>query len=446
MKGKNLIRLDPTLLGENVLGFERFLQSNIIGQRMAIKRLVDAYALSFSSLRPDNEPIFAGIFLGPSGVGKTKTAEMVSKFIFHDENAMTKIACAEYIESHQISRLFGSPPGYIGYDDNRDGKERNPSLLSQRKINEYCNQRALDYAKKNDPETKKNLSLIDELDEQRNKIRSHIANLAKTGTKENLDKIESERGLLKMLDEQHDRLVDRYIGRISRITAHLPDYSLVLFDEVEKAHPRILDALLEITSKAQATMSNGEKTSFRDSFVIMTSNIGSAEIADSLKGKHSIGFANSAESSVYNIAMEELKKYFRPELIGRIKENVVVFDQLSHSDLRKIIGIQIKQLAYRMLYRGKISVTVHPRVNRFIFERSCDHPQYGARLIEQKIQSYISKPLAKLSGSGQISIGDSVLIDVDQKNDRLIFLKEESNSSKIIIPNESMVEAFNLDS
>lgn len=436
MKGKKVLRLDPELLGDSASEFQQFLCSNVIDQRMAISRLTDAFALSLSPIRPTDKPIFAGIFLGPSGVGKTLIAEMTAQFLLGNPNSMTKIACAEYMESHQISRLLGSPPGYVGFDDVR-GKERNPPILSQEKINSFANNAIFKRLCESDAVLKKMQKELESLSTQRKMIRRRMDNMKDGDPDKKIKK-----NLEDQLGEHYDRIMDNFLDRVNRIVGNFPRHSIILFDEVEKAHPRILDALLEITSKANATMSSGEPTSFIDSFVIMTSNIGSAEIADSLKGKHPVGFGTSTKSSVYQIAMEQLRKYFRPELIGRIKENIVVFNQLSHSSLRKIINLQIKRLATAVLSRGKVSVTVHPRVNRFIFEHACDHPEYGARLVEDKIQSYIAKPLAKLFGSDQIRLGDSLTVDIDAKANRPVFFKEMGKSSIICIPDQVFEEMF----
>jgi ATP-dependent Clp protease ATP-binding subunit ClpA len=436
-ENESLVRLDPAQLAKEARDLRLFLESNIIDQRMGIERIVDAFSLSLSPLRRQYKPIFSGMFLGPSGVGKTKMAEMLTKFLVGQENALTKIACAEYTEPHQISRLFGSPPGYVGFDDTRQGGERNPPILSQEKINAPMVDVILDKIRNSDPETKKIWDEVDMIDEQIEKIERAVG--------DNEDDTELTKRAMKTLSflrNQRSQMVNRCNTRINRLAQDLPVYSVILFDEIEKAHPRILDALLEITDKAQATMGSGEKTSFVDSFVIMTSNIASVEIAGALAGKHSIGFgACDVKNSIYDIAMVQLKKYLRPELIGRIKENIVVFNQLHPDSLKKIIDLQIRQLVKETLNKARVSVTIEKRVNEFIFERACDHPEYGARLVEDKIYGHIARPLSKLIGSRQIRFGDSIIVDVDPRNSCLVFLKRHS-TNRMVIPDTNLIKGF----
>jgi ATP-dependent Clp protease ATP-binding subunit ClpA len=423
-KNESLIRLDPALLAKEAKDIRFFLESNIIDQRMGIERIVDAFSLSLSPLKRQDKPIFSGMFLGPSGVGKTKMAEMLAKFLIGQETGLTKIACAEYTEPHQISRLFGSPPGYVGFDDTREGGERNPPILSQEKINAPMVDVVLDKIRDSDPETKKIWNEIEVLDEQIEKV-ERILSENNDSNNEFTKKALRTFGLLK---DQRARMLSRCNARINRLAQNMPIYSVVLFDEIEKAHPRILDALLEITDKAQATMGSGEKTHFNDSFVIMTSNIASVEIAGALAGKHSIGFGTSdIGNSIYDIAMRQLKKYLRPELIGRIKENIVVFNQLCPDSLKKIIDLQIRRLVRETMDRARVSIIVDKRVNEFIFQKACDHPEYGARLVEDKIYGHFAKPLSKLIGSRQVRFGDSIIVDVDLKNGCLTFLKRYSS-------------------
>jgi ATP-dependent Clp protease ATP-binding subunit ClpA len=435
-KNESVIKLDPALLGKEAKDLRLFLESNIIDQRMGIERIVDAFSLSLSPLKHKTKPIFSGMFLGPSGVGKTKMAEILAKFLIGRETAITKIACAEYTEPHQISRLFGSPPGYVGFDDTREGGERNPPILSQEKINSPMVDVILHKIRESDPETKKIWGEVDILDEQIEKVERIL------DESEDNDITKKALSTLNFLKKHRAQMLDRCNARISRLADNMPIYSVILFDEIEKAHPRILDALLEITDKAQATMGSGEKTHFTDSFVIMTSNIASVEIAGALAGKHSIGFqASDAKSSIYKIAIEQLKKHLRPELIGRIKENIVVFNQLCPDSLKKIIDLQIRQLVRETLGRARVTITVDEKVNEYIFSRACDHPEYGARLVEDKIYSHLAKPLSKLIGSRQVCFGDSLIVDVDLKKDCLVFLKRCS-VNRIVIPDANSIKEF----
>jgi len=321
---KSLVRLDPTLLSDEAHELKCFLESNIIDQKMGIDRLVDAFSLSLSPLRLLQKPIFAGIFLGPSGVGKTKTAEMLAKFLLGQEQAVTKIACAEYTEPHQISRLFGSPPGYVGFDDKRNGRERNMPILCQEKIDEAGIDSVVYKITTTDTEIKKMQEQLEKIGDQ---IERNIRARERAGS--NPGMVANANRTLEALEDQQESLMSQIRARMQIVGRGMPAYSIILFDEVEKAHPKILDALLEITDKAQATMGNGDKTSFVDSFIIMTSNIGSVEIASTLAGKHSPGFLSPQGGSVYEIAMEELKNICVQNLSGGLRKTSLSLTSLA---------------------------------------------------------------------------------------------------------------------
>jgi len=198
--------------------------------------------------------------------------------------------------------------------------------------------------------------------------------------------------------------------------------SVILFDEIEKAHPAVWNTLSEITSKAIATMGNGDKTDFSDSFIIMTSNIGSREIHNVLSGKRQIGFNVSSDNPyelVYSSAMDQLKKIFPAELIGRIKENVVVFRPLTKKQMLSIIRMQINSFITRIARDLGIAIYVSEDAINFIFECSCDHTEYGARMVEDKIRHYIVEQVAVFIGSEQIRTGDCIY--VEREDDKLSF-------------------------
>jgi len=395
---RNLVKLDPNILCEQTKELEDFLSEKIVNQSRAVKCVVSAYDQFNSPLRQYEKPILSALFLGPSGVGKTYIAEMLAQYFFDNPAAFTKIECANYAEHHEISKLLGAPPGYIGHKE--------LPLLSQEKIE----MSAIQYVK---------------------------TNLIKTDREARRLNIETEKARQKCLkstnQQEANSLTQAYMQKFAELQNYIfekiqdiPIISIILFDEIEKAHPSLHHFLLEVTSKGRTRLGNGEETSFYNSFIIMTSNAGSRSIAEIVKGKKEIGFARektakSGEDPIYDRAMLELKKLFTTEFLGRIEKNIVVFRNLSEDNIKKIIDIQINDLLTFLAKNFPFELIISDEAKRFILEKASDHPEYGARLVSDKIDRHIKEPLARMINTDQIVEGCRIFANLE--NDNIVFLK-----------------------
>ena len=398
---RNLVKLDPNILCEQTKELEDFLLERIINQPRAVKCVVSAYDQFNSPLRRYEKPILSALFLGPSGVGKTYIAEMLAQYFFDNPAAFTKIECANYAEHHEISKLLGAPPGYIGHKE--------LPLLSQEKIE----MSAIQYVK---------------------------TNLIKTDREARRLNIETEKARQKCLkstnQQEANSLTQAYMQKFAELQNYIfekiqdiPFVSIILFDEIEKAHPSLHHFLLEVTSKGRTRLGNGEETSFYNSFIIMTSNAGSRSIAEIVKGKKEIGFARektakSGEDPIYDRAMLELKKLFTTEFLGRIEKNIVVFRNLSEDDVKKIIDIQINDILTFLAKNFPFELIISDEAKKFILEKASDHPEYGARLISDKIDRYIKEPLSRMINTDQIVEGCRIFANLENGN--VVFLKENN--------------------
>ncbi len=292
---------------EKLLHMEERLHKRVVGQDEAIQAVSNAVRRSRSGLQDPNRPIGSFIFLGPTGVGKTELARALAEFLFDDENAMIRIDMSEYQERHTISRLFGAPPGYVGYEEG---------------------------------------------------------------------------------------------GQLTEAVRRRP-YSVVLFDEIEKAHPEIFNALLQVLDDGRMTDGQGRTVDFRNTIVIMTSNLGS-ELWMNANG------TGMPKQVTREQITEILKNFFRPEFLNRVDE-IVIFKPLTKEDLAQIVGIQLEHLADLLKDRG-FSLEVTEAARRHLAEVGYD-PEFGARPLKRAIQREIQDPLAKQILAGAFAEGDTILID-----------------------------------
>lgn len=399
----NLIKLDPGLLCKKTKELEDFLFERIINQPRAVRCVVSAYDKFNSPLWRYEKPMLAALFLGPSGVGKTYIAEMLAEYFFDDPAAFTKIECANYVERHEISKLLGAPPGYLGYNE--------PPLLSQRNIEMPAIQHAKMTLIKTDTKAR---WLNKEVEKARQKCLKSISN----------DQIEA-----KSLIQAYTQKVEEFQNYVFEKIKDLPLISIILFDEIEKANPSLHNFLLEVTSKGRTHLGNGQETLFYNSFIFMTSNIGYQAIADFLRGKRGMGFSSdktimTGKDPIYEDVMAEVRKTFDPAFLGRIEENIVVFKPLSKEKLNEIMNLQITAMITALNKTYPVKLEIDECVKNFILEKASDHPEYGARLLNDKIDKYIKKPLARLINSGQILKGDEILINLE--NDQVVFSKYPS--------------------
>jgi len=294
-----------------VLLLEGDLQGRVIGQDEAIAAVSRAIRRSRAGLKDPKRPIGSFLFLGPTGVGKTELARALAAELFGGEDAMIRMDMSEYMESHSVSRLFGSPPGYVGYDEGGQ-------LTEQVRRRPYC---------------------------------------------------------------------------------------VILFDEIEKAHPEVFNALLQIMDDGRLTDSQGRTVDFKNTVVIMTSNVGSGE----LKRAARIGFVTgpldgSQHDAMRSKALEGLKRAFRPEFLNRV-DQVVVFRSLTHEDLRQIVNLLLERVAERLMEQT-IGLEVGDDVREFLMVEGYDE-DFGARPLRRAIQTHVDDALADAILSGRLAAGQT---------------------------------------
>ncbi|MEJ5310282.1 MAG: AAA family ATPase [Anaerolineae bacterium] len=299
---------------DKLLRMEEALQQHIVGQDEAISAIADAIRRARAGLKDPRRPIGSFLFLGASGVGKTETAKALAVFLFDDEDALLRIDMSEYRESHTISRLFGAPPGYVGYDQG---------------------------------------------------------------------------------------------GQLTEAVRRRP-YQVVLFDEIEKAHPDVWNALLQILDEGRLTDGQGRSVDFRNTVVIMTSNIGTAY------GKRggALGFARGADDQdeeVRRRTLAALKETFRPEFINRVDE-IIVFANLTLDDVARIVDLQMQEVQAR-LSEYNLRVELTEAAKRWLAEQGYD-PQFGARPLRRVIQRHVESPLSVQILRGKFGPGAHIRVDV----------------------------------
>lgn len=312
---------------EHLKNLSERLKDSVIGQDEAIERVVNSIKRGRTGLKNINRPIGSFMFLGSSGVGKTKLALEIAKEMFNSEGAICRLDMSEFMEKHSISRLIGSPPGYVGFD---------------------------------------------------------------------------EGGLL---------------------TSHLKKhpYTVVLFDEIEKAHPEIFNILLQILDAGRLTDSKGGIADFSNAIIIMTSNIGTNYI----KPNKIKGFTeNNSELDSEDVIMTSLKKHFSPEFLNRIDE-IIIFNQLTDKDIDKIIYDFLSEVVQKTFKIG-IEVVFEESVREFILNK-CDAENYGARGIKRTIQKYVENKIAKLIIDGDIAAPCRIIMSSDMKD---ILCKSEVSIEK----------------
>lgn len=311
---------------KRLLNLEKILHERVIGQEQAVNTVSNAVRRSRVGLKDPKKPVGSFIFVGPTGVGKTYLAKALAEALFGDEDAMIRIDMSEYMEKHSVSRLIGSPPGYVGYDEG---------------------------------------------------------------------------------------------GQLTEAVRRKP-YSVVLFDEIEKAHPDVFNMLLQILDDGRLTDSKGKTVDFKNTVIIMTSNVG----ATSIRKQNVLGFSvggneNNAEyEKMKETITEELRKTFRPEFLNRLDE-VIVFHSLEEKHVREIVDIMIKDLEKR-LNKLDVKIKVTDKTKEYIASSGFDSI-YGARPLERTIRRMIEDELAEEILRGNVSRNDNITIDYDIEKDKLIF-------------------------
>jgi len=297
---------------------EERLHERIIGQEEAIHAISDAIRRARSGLKDPARPVGSFIFIGPSGVGKTEVAKALAEFMFDDEDALVRIDMSEYREQHTVSRLFGAPPGYVGYEEG---------------------------------------------------------------------------------------------GQLTEAVRRRP-YRVILFDEIEKAHPEVWNALLQILDDGRLTDGQGNVVDFRNTVLIMTSNLGTEYVR---KGG-TLGFlqtkADDEERESHDKIEKALKSTFRPEFLNRIDE-VIMFSPLSLPEMEEIVDLQIKEVMDRLNEYGvKVKLTAAARA--WLAKEGYD-PAFGARPLRRAIQKFVESPLSMELLAGKFTGGGKVTVDVEDE-------------------------------
>ena len=316
--------------GDRLAKMGEQIRKKIIGQDEAVEKIVRSIQRNRAGLKDPNKPIGTFLFLGPTGVGKTQLAKILTEYLFDSVDNLIRIDMSEYMEKFAVSRLIGAPPGYVGYEEG---------------------------------------------------------------------------------------------GQLSEKVRRKP-YSVVLLDEIEKAHPDIFNILLQVLDEGRLTDSNGRRIDFRNTLLIMTSNAGSRELKDFGNG---LGFSNSTKRNITDnnrfIIEKVLKKTFSPEFLNRLDEQIL-FNPLTKEDICKIIDIEIDDL-FRRINMAGYTLTLTDDARMFVAEMGYD-PQFGARPLKRAIQRYIEDPLAEAIVAGKFKSGDIILVEVDKDG-----LKEGESPEKL---------------
>jgi ATP-dependent Clp protease ATP-binding subunit ClpC len=312
---------------EKLLRMEERLCERIVGQNEAIHALADAIRRARSGLKDPRKPIGSFIFLGSSGVGKTELAKALANLMFDDEDALVRVDMSEYHEQHTVSRLFGAPPGYVGYEEG---------------------------------------------------------------------------------------------GQLTEAVRRRP-YRVILFDEIEKAHPEIWNSLLQILDDGRMTDGQGRTVDFRNTVLIMTSNLGT----EFVRKAGSLGFLHKGEGGEEDAANEKiekaLKNTFRPEFLNRIDE-IIIFAQLKTDDMEKIVDLQMKQIQQRLTEQN-LTVELTAAARTWLAKEGYD-PAYGARPLQRALQKNVESPLSVSMLKSEFKSGEHVLVDYSEEKGVFFHKKE----------------------
>jgi len=332
---------------QKLVRMEDELHKRVKGQHQAIVAVSKAIRRARAGIKDPKRPTGSFIFLGPSGVGKTELARTLAEFLFGDEDAMIQVDMSEYMEKHSVSRLVGSPPGYIGYDEG---------------------------------------------------------------------------------------------GQLTEAVRRKP-YSVVLLDEIEKAHPDVFNILLQILEDGKLTDAQGRRVDFRNTIVIMTSNIGAAAISKN----QGLGFSIGDESGLSyddmkSRVMGELKKVFRPELVNRIDE-IIVFHKLGKEEITAIVDLMLRRLREQMVIHD-VALELTDEAKQLLVEKGYD-PAMGARPLRRAIQRYIEDPLADFVLGRTLEPGSTILVgrrleDGEDEVD-IVVMPPDVTAERVTVPPEEPV-------
>jgi ATP-dependent Clp protease ATP-binding subunit ClpA len=346
---RKLIALNPNTKSTVAEQFEAGLRARVIGQDRAVRSITSLYQVFQAGMTNPTRPVGSMLFLGPTGSGKTHVVEAAAEILFGDRNAVIKIDCAEFQHSHEIAKLIGSPPGYLGH------RETAPLL-----------------------------------------------------TQESLEKYRTERD----------------------------PFTLVLFDEIEKASDALWQLLLGVLDKGTLTLGDNRRVDFSQTMIFMTSNLGAKEMSELITG--SIGFAptkggqmgaDDLDQKIYRTASEAAKRKFSPEFMNRI-DKIVVFRSLKHAELCRILDLELSGVQRRVDEGAgeRFTISLTEGAREFLLSEGIEY-RYGARHLKRAIERFLVNPLANLSATGQVRIGDVVVVDINPETEKLAFYRDDSEST-----------------
>ncbi|MBI4114748.1 MAG: ATP-dependent Clp protease ATP-binding subunit [Candidatus Niyogibacteria bacterium] len=416
------IILDPLKLSPEEKRLKEFFEQRMIGQPRVIDRIVFSYGHYLASLKlkwKRSKPIICFILLGPTGVGKTLTAELLAEYFFGDPTSFTKIIAENFLEKHELSTLLGSSAGYVGFYNPKDPEHAGPPMLHQSMIDRFAIEHFENTVLKKDDTVGR---LHWELEQYKKKANEAMSQG---------DKAVFQANLQSFLNTQ-ERL-NAYIETKRRDEKFL---SVILVDEIEKGPWEITNHLLHQSSdKGMTVLKNGEITDFTNSWIIATSNLGSKAIAAKIRGSQ-MGFAppSQLDQSIFDVAMEEVERYFTPEFLARVMEDVVVCKPLEHDKLRAILDMRIAELRTNFAQTFPIELIIHDDVKKFIFAKAFKHPEFGARPLKSKLKKYLEEPLSRLITSDQVHVADRVYVDkiVEFGKEKIIFTIDPAPTSILV--------------
>ncbi len=396
---KNWVHVDTETAGAASVSFYERMKLKIIGQDRALKRFADAVEISEAKFRRLDKPIYSVMFAGPSGVGKTEILRGLAELWFNDRNALTILEGQTMSEPHSISRLIGSPPGYIGFGEHG---------LTQDNIDKP--------AKTHDTANAQVIEMLNEAENDVNYIEQHIFRIIKKRYSGNdfrsndvLDKS------IKLALETHAKLKNRLQALRNKVDqAPSSDLkSIILFDELEKASSKHYEVCMNIIDTARITLANGQITKFNNSVIAFTTNVNEAVIAKYLSRDKGIGFQDlvsedddtKKDEIIYEASMREIRRFFNNTFLARL-DDIIVFRHLSNESLYKIFELELNKFSNLHIRPLGITLDMSEEVKRFIVTEATDKREWGARLLAKKIDQYLIKPMARLKNRNELAPGD----------------------------------------
>ena len=359
--------LDPHRRSQQVTRFESMLRERVVGQDLAIGAILDAFSKILAGIRNQERPLLTLLFLGPTGVGKTETVKALSETIFGKRNAFVRVNCQEFASEFTVSKLFGSPPGYVGNDVE--------PMLSQDNLDRHHKEAQAD-----------------------------------------------GRGVFAEGD-----------GKIAKLFPQVKSHylSIVLFDEIEKAHPKLWNAMLGLMEDGHLTLGNNKTVDFTRSLIVFTTNVGAEQMSETLRHK-SIGFEVQVDADQINIdikakAIEAAKEVFPFEFLNRF-DDIICFKVLNGADLKQILDLMLQEV-YKRLLGAQMPIILHyskPYLEQMIKDGT--DPQFGARPMRRAVERLLVAPLSRLIASNQVKAGD--VVSVHMKKGEPEFIREVAPPAK----------------